>query len=109
MTLADLFLFPSRFEGMPNALLEAMGYGLPVIATPVQGVDEMIRDGENGLIIALDDLQTISDVIVRLLDDPGERKRLGRAARETIEKEYTLDKMCTRYESLLTEGRMKAS
>lgn len=109
MTLADLFLFPSRFEGMPNALLEAMGYGLPVIATPVQGVDEMIRDGENGLIIALDDLKAISDVIVRLLNDPRERQRLGKAAQETIEREYTLDKMCAKYESLLTEGRIKDS
>jgi len=103
MCLADLFLFPSRFEGMPNALLEAMGYGLPVIATAVQGVDEMIRDGENGLIIPLDDPEKTSDAILRLLNNPEERQRLGKAAQETIEKEYTLDKMCSEFERLLTD------
>ncbi len=103
MSLADLFLFPSRFEGMPNALLEAMGYGLPVIATAVQGVDEMIRDGENGLIIPLDDPEQVSDAILRLLNNSEERQRLGKAARETIEKEYTLEKMCSQYEKLLTD------
>ena len=87
---------------MPNALLEAMGYGLPVIATAVQGVDEMIRDGENGIIIPLDDPEAVSDAILRLLNDPDERRRLGKAAQETIEKEYTLENMCSQYERLLT-------
>jgi glycosyltransferase involved in cell wall biosynthesis len=109
MSASDLFLFPSRFEGMPNALLEAMGYGLPVIATGVQGVDEIIRDGENGILIPLDDPKAVSNAILRLLDNPEERRRLGKAARETIEKEYTLDKMCAQYENLLTTGRIKSS
>jgi glycosyltransferase involved in cell wall biosynthesis len=104
MSLADLFVFPSRFEGMPNALLEAMGYGLPVIATAVQGVDEIIRDGENGIIIPLDDPEALSDAILRLLNDPDERRRLGRAAQETIEKEYTLNHMCSQFEKLLTDS-----
>ena len=103
MSLADLFLFPSRFEGMPNALMEAMGYGLPVIATGVQGVDEMIRDNENGLLVPLDDPEKVSDAILRLLNHPEERRRLGKAAQETIDKEYTLDKMCSQYEKLLTD------
>jgi glycosyltransferase involved in cell wall biosynthesis len=109
LSAADLFLFPSRFEGMPNALMEAMGYGLAVVATAVQGVDEMIRDGENGILIPMDDPKAVSDAILRLLNDPDERKRLGRAAQATIEKEYTLDKMCAQYESLLTSGRINNS
>jgi glycosyltransferase involved in cell wall biosynthesis len=103
MVLADLFLFPSRFEGMPNALLEAMGYGLPAIATSVQGVEEIIRDGENGLLIPLDDPEKVSEAILRLLNNPEERKRLGKAAKETVEKEYTFEKMCSEYEKLLTD------
>jgi glycosyltransferase involved in cell wall biosynthesis len=103
MTLADLFLFPSRFEGMPNALLEAMGYGLPVIATAVQGVDEIIRDGENGIIVPLDDPVAVSNAILRLLNDPDERQRLGKAAQGTIEKEYTLNDMCSQFDKLLTD------
>ena len=88
---------------MPNALLEAMGYGLPVIATAVQGVDEIIRDGENGIIVPLDDPVAVSNAILRLLNDPDERQRLGKAAQGTIEKEYTLNNMCSQFEKLLTD------
>ena len=84
LSLADLFVFPSRFEGMPNAVLEAMSHGLPVIATAVQGVDEIIRDGENGLLVPVEDPIMLSDAILRLLKNPDERRRLGSAARETI-------------------------
>ena len=101
LSLADLFVFPSRFEGMPNAVLEAMSHGLPVIATAVQGVDEIILDGENGLLVPLEDPQALSNAILRLLRDPAERRRLGLAARQTIEKGYTVDIMCRQYEALL--------
>jgi glycosyltransferase involved in cell wall biosynthesis len=103
MSFAEIFLFPSRFEGMPNALLEAMGYGLPVIATAVQGVDEIIRDGENGIIVPIDDPRAVSNAILRLLHDPEERQRLGKVAQETIDKGYTLDTMCSQFEKLLTD------
>ena len=103
ISFSDLFLFPSRFEGMPNALLEAMGYGLPVVATSVQGVDEIIRDGENGIIVPMDDPKAVSDAILRLLHNPDERQRLGKAAQETIDKGYTLDTMCSQFEKLLTD------
>jgi glycosyltransferase involved in cell wall biosynthesis len=108
LSLANLFVFPSRFEGMPNAVLEAMSQGLPVIATAVQGVDEIIRDGQNGLLVPLEDPQALSNAILRLLRDPAERRRLGNAARKTIEQGYTVDIMCRRYEALLTaDGRMQ--
>jgi len=80
-----------------------MGYGLPVIATAVQGVDEIIHDGENGAIVPMDDPKAVSDAILRLLHDPEERQRLGKAARETIDKGYTLDTMCSQFEKLLTD------
>jgi glycosyltransferase involved in cell wall biosynthesis len=101
MSLADLFVFPSRFEGMPNAVLEAMSHSLPVIATAVQGVDEIIRDGENGLLVPVEDPVALSDAILRLLTNPEERRSLGGAARETIEKDYTVDRMCAEYQKLL--------
>ena len=102
MSLADLFVFPSRFEGMPNAVLEAISHGLAVIATAVQGVDEIIHDGENGLLVPVEDPVALSDAILRLLKDPVERRGLGGAARETIEKGYTVDRMCVQYQRLLT-------
>ncbi len=101
MSAADMFLFPSRFEGMPNSVLEAMGYGLAVIATDVQGVDELIRNEENGIIVPVEDTAAISRAILRLAKNPEERLRLGQAAQQTIRKEYTLDKMCEQYEKLL--------
>lgn len=101
LSSADIFLFPSRFEGMPNSVLEAMGYGLPVIATDVQGVSELIRNGENGIIVPVNDPSAISRAILYLLKNPEARLRLGRAAQETIKNEYTLDKMCVQYEKLL--------
>ncbi len=101
MSLADLFVFPSRFEGMPNALLEVMSHGLPVIATAVQGVDEIIRDGENGLLVPLEDSAALATAILRMLSEPAERQRLGRAARQTVEGAYTVERMCRQYEQLL--------
>lgn len=104
LSMADLFVFPSRFEGMPNAVLEAMSHGLPVIATAVQGVDEVVRDAYNGLLVPLEDSEALSDAILRLLGDAAERRRLGAAARATIEQNYTVDIMCRKYEALLTGG-----
>jgi glycosyltransferase involved in cell wall biosynthesis len=107
MSLADVFIFPSHFEGMPNAVLEAMSHGLPVIATAVQGVDEVVRDGQNGLLVPPDDPAALSEAILRLLHDPAERRRLGSAARETIERNYTAERMCRQYEELLTGDRSR--
>ncbi len=102
LSLADLFVFPSRFEGMPNAVLEAMSHRLPVIATSVQGVDEIIHDERNGLLVPLEDPAALSQAILRLLRDPVMMRRLGDAALETIESGYTVDIMCRQYEALLT-------
>lgn len=104
LAAADLFMFSSRYEGMPNAVLEAMGSGLPVISTAVQGAEELIQDGENGLIVPVDDPAAFAEAILRLLKNPEERRRLGEAARTTIQKEYTLDTMCVQYEQLLTKN-----
>ena len=101
MSLADLFVFPSRFEGMPNAVFKAVSHSLPVIATAVQGVDEIVRDGENGLLVPVEDPVALSDAILRLLTNAEERRSLGGAARETIEKDYTVDRMCAEYQKLL--------
>ena len=107
LSLADLFVFPSRFEGMPNALLEAMSHGLPVIGTTVQGVDEIIRDGVNGLLVPPEDPGALSQAMLRLMADRAERRRLGDAARHTIEEHYTVDIMCRQYEALLTADGTK--
>lgn len=78
---ASGFVLPSRFEGMPNALLEALGAGLPAIVSDASpGPLELIRDGETGLVVATDDVEALADAIRRLCSDGALRTRLAAAA-----------------------------
>lgn len=88
---ATIFVLPSYVEGMPMALLEAMSWGLPVIATPVGGVPEMITHEVNGLLVAPGDVAALAAAITRLMSDPPLRARLGAAARETIATRFSLN------------------
>lgn len=93
---SDVFVLPSFAEGVPVVLMEAMGAGLPVIATYVGGMTELIEDETNGLLIQpLDDRQ-LADAIGRLLVDPELRRRLGRAGRRTVEDEFSSAREATR-------------
>jgi glycosyltransferase involved in cell wall biosynthesis len=87
---ATLFALPSYAEGMPMALLEAMSWGLPVVATPVGGVPQLIEDGVNGLLVAPGDIDGLAAALARLLSEPALRESLGAAARRTIEARFSL-------------------
>jgi glycosyltransferase involved in cell wall biosynthesis len=91
-SLLDVFVHPSLRDGLPNALLEAMACERPVVATPVGGVLDVVKDSENGLIVPANDAESLSNAILKLLEDQPLRNRLGKAARETIQKEFTLQK-----------------
>jgi glycosyltransferase involved in cell wall biosynthesis len=78
-------LASSSGEGLPNALLEAMSFARPVIATPIAGVHDLVRDGENGLLVSPGDATALAAAIRRLDDDPALAARLGAAARTTAE------------------------
>lgn len=91
-SLIDVFVHPSLRDGMPNAVLEAMACEKAVVATPVGGVAEVIKDGENGSFVPVKDAESLSKTITRLLNDKSLRCRLGKSARETIRKEFTLQK-----------------
>jgi starch synthase len=71
-----------------------------VVATDVGGIPEVVRSGENGLLVAPDDERALADAIAGLMDDPGRAAALGRAARADIERHYTLDRMVERFEQL---------
>ena len=88
----DVFVHPSLRDGLPNALLEAMACERPVVATPVGGVLDVVKDSENGLIVPANDADSLSNAILKLLEDQPLRNRLGKAARETIQKGFTLQK-----------------
>jgi len=88
---ATIFVLPSYVEGMPMALLEAMSFGLPVIATPVGGVPEIVTHERDGLLVPPGDIDALAAAIARLASEPELRERLGRAARETVAKRFSLD------------------
>ncbi len=88
MFQSDIFVMPSYFENCPLTLLEAMASGKAVIAANVGGVPEIIKDGENGLLIG-NDAKELADAIVRLVEDPSLRKKIGLAARKTVEESYS--------------------
>lgn len=90
---ADVLLMPSRKEGMPMALLEAGHAGLPVIASAVGGIPEVIEGEKNGLLIRSEDVDGLADSMTRLLSDPVEAKRFGDALQQTVMGNFSADEM----------------
>jgi glycosyltransferase involved in cell wall biosynthesis len=90
-SLADLVLMPSRRDGLPNALLEAMACECAVLGTEVGGIPDAIQDGINGRLVPPSDLQALIAATLELLADPAERQRLGQAARQTILADFSLE------------------
>jgi glycosyltransferase involved in cell wall biosynthesis len=91
--LLDVFVLPSLSEGMPWAVLEAMAVGLPVVATRVGGVPELVDDGRTGYLVEPRDAESISDSVCKLIDDPDAMRQLGSAGRKRAKTEFALDKM----------------
>jgi len=103
LVAADLFVLPSRWEGLPIALLEAMSVGLPVIATRVEGVDEVVVDREHGLLVPVGDESALSDAILQLLREPQLRHKMGMAAKQRLLESYSIDHMGEKYLSLMID------
>ena len=101
---ADLFVFPSRDEGMPNVVLEAMASGLPIVATAIAGSEELVREGENGHLVPTEDARRALRS-ARPPDRASRRSRraMGRASRERVEREYTWARVAACYLDLLRE------
>lgn len=96
----DLFVFPSEKEGMPNALLEAMACGLPVIATRIGGAIDIIEDKKNGLLVTAGDVEELKDAMLKLLEDEQLSKSISEEAYRTIREKYYIDKVAGKYISL---------
>lgn len=99
----DIFVLPSLWEGLPNALLEAMALGLPVIASEVDGVSEVVRANESGVLVPPKNALNLAKKIVELATDAPLRARLGEAAKETIAARFTLLEMLGSYEKTYQE------
>ena len=98
---ASLFLFPSRHEGMPNAVLEAMASGLPVVATEIAGNDELVLDGETGRLVPTEDPDALRESLRGMLSDPRLCERMGHAARCRVEQRYLWVDVARQYETIL--------
>jgi glycosyltransferase involved in cell wall biosynthesis len=93
---ADVFLLISNWEGLPISILEAMSYGLPVIASDVAGVKEEVLDGVNGFVVPRKDAQSITSAISALYYDRQMALAMGEQSRERFEKYFTIDLMIKR-------------
>jgi glycosyltransferase involved in cell wall biosynthesis len=90
---ADLFVLPSRYEGFPNVLLEAMSARLPVIASRVSGSEDAIEDGLNGLLVPPAETEPLLEALLRLSGDRRMAERLGAEARKTVERRYDINRV----------------
>lgn len=102
---SDVFVLPSRSEGQPMALLEAMAHGLCAIAGAVGGIPEMIEDGHSGLLVPPDDVDALVAALLRVLGDAELRDRLGSAARARVRERFDLDVVWRRFDALYEEVR----
>jgi glycosyltransferase involved in cell wall biosynthesis len=96
----DLFVLPSRTEAMPNAVIEAMAAGLPVVASAVGGIPEVIAHGHTGLLVPPDDPLALAASVAQLMNDPARAAALGRSARDFISREFGFGRMVSRFEEL---------
>jgi glycosyltransferase involved in cell wall biosynthesis len=106
---STIFLLPSYHEGMPMALLEAMSWGLPVIATPVGGIPQVVTSEVNGLLVPPGNVAALAAAITRLLEDRALSGRLGSAARAVIERDFSLDDALARLSSIYSRFGLAAT
>jgi glycosyltransferase involved in cell wall biosynthesis len=88
---SDVFVRPSLSEGLPLTVLEAMSCGLPVVATPIAGVPEVVKHGENGFLVPPSDPRALADAIISLFEDPVRAHDMGLRGRRMVEGHYSWD------------------
>jgi glycosyltransferase involved in cell wall biosynthesis len=104
LAAADVFVLPSRSEAFPNGAIEAMAAGLPVIASAVGGLLELIDDGRTGLLVPPGEPAALAAALRRLIDDRPLAARLGAAARSHVRHHCSFDRMVAAFEDLYVAG-----
>jgi glycosyltransferase involved in cell wall biosynthesis len=102
LPLFDMLVLPSLNEGMGRVLVEAMAAGKPVVASRVGGIPDLVRDGENGYLVAPADEKALANGIKKLLDDPAKAKQMGLRGREHS-RQFSLEAMIEKLDALYSE------
>lgn len=89
--IADIYVIPSRFEGTPKSLLEAMYNELPIIGADVNGIQNILEHGVDGLLFQKDDAEDLKQCLKKFIKDESEGRRQGKAAKDKYEKSYTFE------------------
>lgn len=97
---ADVFLFPSRSEGLPQVAIEAMACGLPVIGMRASSLDEVVVQGKSGLLCLREDVASLAEAVRTLRDNEPRRSAMGQAAREDVIARFSTNEMRHGYEQL---------
>lgn len=97
---ADVFVLPSLFEGMPNVVMESMANGTPAILTRVNGAEELVEHGRNGIIIEPGNPELIATTLDTYFSLDTDRSLLSKNARQTVKKKFTTEIMCTQLEQI---------
>ena len=113
LSALDIFLLTSLYEGLPLSILEAMAVGLPVVATSVSGTPEAVADEHTGLLIPPADSQAVASAVVRLVRDPGARRRMGANGRDLVHRRFDKSLMVRQvehiYQNLVDPHRRSAA
>jgi glycosyltransferase involved in cell wall biosynthesis len=100
LTAADIHVMPSHEEGLPNSIIEAMASGLPIVASRVGGIPELVIEGENGLLVEPRDSASLAMALLALARDDDRRAVIGAANEARVRAQFSLDKSVLRYEEL---------
>ncbi|WP_437680145.1 glycosyltransferase family 4 protein [Sorangium sp. So ce131] len=105
---SDVFFLPSHAEGLPNAMLEAMSAALPVVATRVGAIEDVVTPGRAGFVTAVGDTDAMADALCTLLEDPALARAMGDAGRRQIEQNHTIDVVWPRFAAILERAARAA-
>jgi len=95
----DVFILTSRRKGLPKAVMEAMAAGLPIIATDVRGNRDLVKSGENGYLVPIDDVEQTAIAVEHLIDSEDLRRSMGEKSKELV-KQYDLQRVLEKMEEI---------
>jgi glycosyltransferase involved in cell wall biosynthesis len=108
MSIASLFLLTSRFEGMPNVVMEAESIGIPVIATAAGATPQLVQHGRTGFVHPIGDVEGLAQSCLQLLADPVKASEMGKAGRRLMQTRYNKQRLGERYVALLNSSAPQA-